>query len=515
MKTMITSILICGFGVTAFGQGSVTMNTSNSNVKYFVSNNGTFFHNTLPGATGGYVVPKDSAVSAIYAMSLMAVGADVNGNLKGAAAQYMTSDFTPGPYLPVAANYSSQSYITKYGVSLWIATKAQIDHHIAHWMDQGYVVPAPIASWPGNGNTGNGESLLLAPFHDADGDQLYEPQNGDYPLIRGDQAIYTIMNDGNGVHPSGIEQAGLEVHILFYQYEDSSDAALMNTVFFQTTIFNRGTQTLNHFHVGHLVDFDLGNPHDDYIGTEPGRNLVYAYNGDLNDEDFSGNSGYGEIPPAAGIVNLDGTLNSHILLSNPSGLTSAAQYYNVLSGLLPDGSQLLDGNNQPTTFVYNDLSPGTNWNELALANPPGDRRSITGHDEEVFGPGRAICYNNAAIFARHYGGTLTASVDSLFHVANHIRDFYDNQNFYCETKFLDLEENTGLSVSLFPNPANNYIRIKGVNSGMYRIVNPEGKEILNGTLETPLIQIDQLKNGFYILEIISEGKHARKSFVKE
>ena len=57
MKTMITSILICGFGVTAFGQGSVTMNTSNSNVKYIVSNNGTFFHNTLPGATGGYVVP--------------------------------------------------------------------------------------------------------------------------------------------------------------------------------------------------------------------------------------------------------------------------------------------------------------------------------------------------------------------------------------------------------------------------------------------------------------------------
>lgn len=516
MKIIITSFLMLSMGAFSFGQGSVTHSTGNSNAKYYVSNNGTFFHNTLPNGTGGYIVPKDSLISAIFGMAFMAVGHDVNGVLKGAIAQYQYSDFKPGPYLSVNANYSSQSYMNKYGISLWSVSKAHVDNHIAHWADQGYVVPGMISSWPGNGNTGNGESPLLAPFHDSDGDQVYEPQNGDYPLIRGDRSVYTIINDGNGVHASGTDPIGIEVHLLFYQYEDSIDAALTNTVFFQTTVFNRGTQTLTDFHAGHFIDFDLGNSQDDYIGTEPGRNLVYVYNGDLNDESFSGNPGYGATPPAAGIVNLDGSLSSHILLSGTSGLNTPLEYNNVLSGLLPDGSQLLDADNLPTTYVYNDLDPVTGWNEyLGLGNPPGDRYSVSAHDEVNFGPGKVLCYNNAAIFARKYEQNLTASVDSLFHVANHIQDFYNDQNFYCETQLLGLQEEEKLSVSIYPNPAKDHIQVEGLVSGTYRIVTLEGKEILTGNLENPIIQLDSLKNGFYVLEITSGGKYDRKSFVKE
>lgn len=515
MKAIITSFLILGIGGSSFGQGPVTLHLTNSNVKYSVSNNGTFFHNPLPGSTGGYIVPKDSMISAIYAMSFMAVGEDVNGLLKGAVAQYMVSDFSPGPYLLTVANYNSQSYIDKYGVSLWEITKVLIDDHMAHWTDAGYVVPAAIASWPGNGDTGNGESLLLAPFHDTDGDQVYEPESGDYPLIRGDKAVYTIINDGKGIHPSGMDRLGIEVHMMFYQYEAPSDQALSNTVFFQTTVFNRGTQTLTDFHVGHLLDFDLGNPNDDYIGTEPGRHLAYTYNSDLNDESFSGNPGYGLMPPAAGIINLDGSLNSNIPLSN-STVSSASEYNNLLSGLLPNGGPLLDGDSLPTTYLYNDIDPVTGWNEFSgTANVPGDRRSVTAHHAEVFSPGEALCYNNAAIFARKYEANLTASVDSLFQVADHIQDFYDFQNFYCETQFLGLAEEHKLAVSVYPNPAKDYIQIEGLTFGTYRVINLEGKEILSGNLETPIIQIDSLKNGFYLLEITSGGKRDRKSFVKE
>ncbi|MDF3028256.1 MAG: hypothetical protein K0S23_2563 [Fluviicola sp.] len=512
MKTIITSILILGMS-GAFGQGALTLTTSNSNARFSVSNNGMFFSN--PSTTGGYFVPKDSLVSSIYSTAFMAVGRDINGGIKGAVAKIMNSDFTPGPYLPNQANYSSQSYINKYQFSLWDITKAQIDHHIAHWADQGYVVPGIINFWPGNGDTGNGESLLLAPFHDSDGDQVYEPEYGEYPIIRGDKAVYTIINDGNGVHSSGLDRAQLEVHMMFYQYDDSTDGALTNTVFFQTTVFNRGTQSLTDFHAGHFIDFDLGNPHDDYIGTEPGRNLAYIYNGDLNDEFFSGNPGYGEMPPAAGILNLDGSLYSHILISDPSGLNTASEYYNVLSGLLPDGSQLLDANNQPTTYIYNDLDSLTGWHEYMLGNPSGDRRSVSGHDPVNFGPGEVLCYNNAAIFARKFELNLTASVDSLFLVANHIQDFYNNQNFYCETQHLGLQEEQQLSISIYPNPAKDQIRVDGLTFGTYRIVNLEGKELLAGTLENPFIQIDLLKNGFYILEITSGRKYDRKSFVKE
>ena len=514
MKAIITSVLILGIGGSVFGQGSLTQTISNSNVQYSVSNNGMFFGN--PSTTGGYFVPKDSLVSAISSIAFMAAGTNVNGNLKGAVSQIMNSDFSPGPYLPNPANYTSQTYLNKYQFSIWDVTRYEVEDHIAHWMDAGYVVPGFIANWPGNGGTGNGESALLAPFHDVDGDQIYEPENGDYPLIRGDWALYTIINDGKALHTSGIDPAGLEVHMMFYQYNDTADAALTNTVFFQTTVFNRGTQTLDNFHVGHLVDFDLGNPTDDYIGTEPGRNLVYGYNGDLNDEDFSGNPGYGANPPAVGILNLDGSLSSNILLTDAANFNTASKYHNALSGLLPDGSPLLDGNNQPTTFIYNDIDPTIGWNEYSgIANPPGDRRTVTGHDEVVFAPGRILCYNNAAIFARTYEANLTASVDSLFHVANYIQNFYNNQDFYCETQFLGLSEEQPLSVSIYPNPAKEQIRVDGLTSGTYRIVNLEGKELLAGTLESPFIQIDSLKNGFYLLEITSGGKYDRKSFVKE
>lgn len=514
MKAFITSVLILGMGGSVFAQGSLTLTTANSNTKFSVSNNGNFFNN--PITTGGYFVPKDSMVSAIYSMSFMAAGEDVNGLLKGAIGHFLNSDFTPGPFLMNVANYSSQSYLEKYQYSLWDVTKAQIDNHIAHWMDQGYIVPPAIAEWPGNGDSGNGESLLLAPFHDVDGDHVYEPQNGDYPVIRGDKAVYTIINDGKVIHPSGMERLGIEVHMMFYQYDDSSDQALSNTVFFQTTVFNRGTQTMYHFHVGHLADFDLGNPFDDYIGTEPGRNLIYVYNGDLNDESFSGNPGYGTMPPAAGILNLDGSLSSNILISDAANFNTGPKYNNALSGLLPDGSTLLDGNNQPTTFIYNDIDPTIGWNEYSgMANAPGDRRTVTGHDEVVFGPGKVLCYNNAAIFARKYDGNLTSSVDSLFHIASHIQNFYDDQNFYCETQFLGLQEEQKLAVSIYPNPAKEQIMVEGVTHGTYRIITSDGKEVQAGNLENSIIQLDSLKGGFYLFEITSGGKYDRKTFVKE
>lgn len=517
MKAIIT-MLICGFGASSFGQqGSVSFSTANSNTKYFVSNNGTFFSNPMLNPPGGFIVPKDSMVSSIHAMCFMAVGSDNNDQLKGAAANYQTSDFAPGPYLPVVANYSSPAYINKYGSALWDISKSQIDHHIAHWMDPGYVVPGTIASWPGNGDSGNGESALLAPFYDSDGDQLYEPENGDYPLIRGDKAVYTIINDGKHQHPSGLEKANLEVHMLFYQYDVPSDDVLTNTVFFQTTVFNRGTILLHNFHAGHLIDFDLGNPYDDYIGTDPGRHLAYGYNGDHNDEMFSGNPGFGAMPPAVGIVNLDGSMNSHILLPNGTVPMSASGYNNVLKGLLPDGDQQLDENSLPTTYIYSDIDSASGWNEYngTISNIPGDRRSVIGHSEETFRPGGVLCYNSAAIFARKYENSFSASVDSLLLVSDYIQDFYDNQDFYCETQFLSVEENQELKISLFPNPATHHIRISGIGSGNFRIVNAEGKEILNGSLENPVIQTESLKNGFYILEITSDGKHGRKSFVKE
>lgn len=514
MRFMITTVLCCCMKGIVFGQGSITLLTVNSNVKYAVSNNGTFFHDPLRTAAGGYIVPKDSVVSPIYAVSLIATGTDGNGQIKGAASTPIDSDFAPGAYLPDVSNYGNASYINRYLTSLWEISKAQIDDHIAHWMDAGYVVPFAIADWPGNGNSGNGESALLAPFFDRDGDQLYEPQDGDYPLIRGDKAVYTIVNDNRAVHQSGLDRAGLEVHMMFYQYDVPGNDVLTNTVFVQTTVFNRGTVNLNQFHLGQYIDFDLGNPFDDYIGTDPARNLVYVYNGDLYDDYFSGNPGYGTHVPACGILNLDGNLNSHIPVQNNVMLDNPTTYHNLVNGLLPDGSALPDGNNQPTTYVYNDIS-SSGWNEFSQLNPPGDRRSVIAQKAETLNPGKALCYNHAAIFARSYEGNFLSSLDSLFQVADYIQDFYNDQQFSCEVPILGLNELEALSFSLFPNPSSDYLRVNGLESGTYRIISMDGKDVKSGSLEDGIIDVNQLRSGYYIIEITSGGKGGRKSFVKD
>lgn len=520
MKTIITSILCLCIEGMVLGQGNITLYTSNSNVKYFVSNNGTFFHYPSQNPSAGYIVPKDSLVGSIYAVSLMATGVDINGQIKGAISTSVESDFAPGPYLSNPANYANSSYINKYLMSLWSVSKAQIDDHIAHWMDAGYVVPAFIASWPGNGNSGNGESALLAPFFDRDGDQLYEPQDGDYPLIRGDKAVFSIVNDGRGVHPSGTDPVGMEVHMLFYQYDVPGNDVLNNTVFVQTTVFNRGTTSLSQFHLGHYLDFDLGNPFDDYIGTDPARHLAYVYNGDLMDEYFSGKPGYGINPPATGFLNLDGTLSSNVLLSGSAAMSTPQQFHHTLNGFLPDGSPMLDGNNQPTNYLYYDIDSLSGWNEFnansGISNPPGDRKSVIAQQEETFNPGKVLCYNHAAIFARSQQGTFFGSVDSLFRVADYIQDFYNDQNFYCEGQTLGLEElDDALDFSLFPNPSSDYLRVNGLDSGTYRIISMDGKEVKSGILDNALIEVAQLRNGYYLIEITSGGKGGRKSFVKE
>lgn len=508
MKAIITSIVCLLAFEQAFTQGSISQSTSNSQVTYWASNNGVMFNNPLPGSTGGYFIPKDSLVSAIFAMSPMITAEDVNGQLKGAVAKYQSSDFFRGP---IATDYNSPEFTSGgFAVAIWGMTKAAVDNHIVHWMDQGYVVPNNIANWPANGNTSNGQALLLAPFHDNNLDQYYDPADGDYPLILGDKATYVILNDTKGVHPSGLDPMNVEMHLMYYQYENASDPVLTQTTFVQTKLYNRGTIDLNNLRFGHIIDFDLGNPTDDYIGTNPTQQIAYVYNADLNDESFSGNPGYGVNPPAIGVISLDGNLTSNVPVQTTNFPNTGIEYSNLMNGFDIDGNQIFDGSGAPTTYIFNQ-SGASGWNEVTENNMPGDRISASSHTVANFPAGASLVYNHAIVYARSDEGTIFASVDSLFDVAAHIQEFYDN------SPSLSIHEikNSNPDILIYPNPAKDQIRVDGLTSGNYRIIDLEGKEILAGSLDTAIIQVDILKDGFYILEIISGGKYDRKSFVKE
>ena len=168
-----------------------------------------------------YEYPANSGKHTILSSALW-IGGLNNGNLYLAADQYQNGkrDFYPGPvmdsisFLTEAANWNK----------VWKINKSDIDYHIANWNIPGYVMPASISQWPVYANPGLGINYDLAPYVDADSNGFYNPANGDYPAIRGDQAIYFIFNDSVCHHSetSG-KRMGIEVHAMAYVYNSAPE----------------------------------------------------------------------------------------------------------------------------------------------------------------------------------------------------------------------------------------------------------------------------------------------------
>lgn len=495
-----------------FGQTSWTTLDLN-HASGIINNNGTFF-NDIANQLQGYEVPKDSGVHAIYYMNFVAAGQDINNQISGAFASYDDSDWKPGP---VAGNYNDPEYQTKYSNSLWNISRTVIEYHIANWNTQGYTPDPALVNWPAHGNTANGEAHYLAPFHDSNNDGVYNPMDGDYPEIRGDKAVFCIINDDQ-LHPSGSNPVKMEAHLMFYQYTGYDEALgytvpyIANTTFIHAALFNRGTSTLYDFHVGSVIDFDLGNFADDYIGTDIGTDMAYVYNGDLFDDQNSGIPGYGEHPPALGVKALNNNLYSHVPMEGaPSGPLSS--YINQLRGLRPDSSPYLDGSNQPTTYIYSETGEG-NWNEPGLNHGAGDRRSIISFEPATFIPGSVHCYDFAVVYARdENSSTLFDAVDTLIIVADAVQDFYDQQDFICYGQVLETAGNEEVTFSLAPNPATTTLTISGTSETRYVILSTDGRIILQGQLDETAISIEELPAGYYLFRTANSSQTV--SFIKQ
>ncbi len=498
MKHLLLGLPLFLASTHSIAQQSISYNElSFNNVAAAINNNGTFF-NEYGNQSSGYEIPKNSGKNAIYFMNLVAMGLDVNGNLRGALSNYESSDFFAGP---VANDYDNSSYVSRFSQSLWVIDQVTINDHIAHWNDLGYVVPSSIAAWPGNGNTANGESMILAPFEDLDGDLLYEPALGEYPIIRGDRAILSILNDQANVHPSGSEPIGLELHLLFYQYA-SDDQTINNTTFIHARCYNRSSQLITNFSVGSTIDFDLGNPFDDYFGTAPASNLAYVYNGDMNDENFNGNSGYGEYPPAVGVVALNTGLTSYVpITSNNPNTTSAAAYYNMLLGKDYTGMPFYDNNGQQTTFLYNEA--GINgWNQYTEGLPSGDVRTIagygTGMPNNTLHPNTSFCLDLAIVYAPNTTNELFGGVTNLIAVADSVQTFYNAQNYACLST-LSLDQQEKIAVQLFPNPTAGVVTLQGAENMSFEVHSTDGKLILNEPNGASFIDLGHVQAGIYTI----------------
>ncbi|MEI6682923.1 MAG: T9SS type A sorting domain-containing protein [Bacteroidota bacterium] len=293
------------------------LNINNVNARFNATSPHFFYENAA------YEVPKGSGKTSIFSNSIWIGGKDAQKRLHFAGERYLqgaggpagvSPDFYVGPVMD-SANYSiTQDTAWSY---MWNLKKTDIDYHKANYNTPGYKPIHDILTWPGNGNTALGQAPKLAPFFDRNGDGIYNPYDGDYPIIRGDQALFFIFNDDRGMH---LESAGnklrVEIHGMAYAFDMPEDSALKNTTFLNYKFYNRSLNTYDSTMFGIFTDIDLGYAMDDYIGCDVERNMYFGYNG--TPVDGTGQSyAYGANPPVQSVTLLAGPFMDPDGLDNP------------------------------------------------------------------------------------------------------------------------------------------------------------------------------------------------------
>lgn len=350
-----------------------------NNVRAYIETGGTMWFKEL----AEYEVPAGSGKTSMFCAALWIGGRDANGQLKLAAVRFrqVGNDYWTGPLKFTGAS-TTQSMCIKYDKHFKI-TRAEVDQHISSYNTSGYVMPSSIANWPAHGE--EGYSYYLAPFKDVNGNEVYDPENGDYPyyditnelcpwtedniaraaahqlprtpedlwterqnyggsgsgefqydykrsngmiyadhVLKGDATLFWIFNDNAGAHTESQGMPiGLEIRGQCFGF--STNDELNNMTFYSYEIINRSTYTLANTYFSQWVDPDLGYAQDDYVGCDVGRGLGYCYNG--TNVDGTGQSwAYGDQPPAVGVDFFQGPYMDADNRDNPKFRADSASF---------------------------------------------------------------------------------------------------------------------------------------------------------------------------------------------
>lgn len=281
-----------------------------NNVRAMVLNGGDMWWDT--NSNPRYEIPKVTEPNvprrhSIFAGALWIGGQDPGGALYVAAQTYRqgtTPDagFWPGPLTDegvidadICAAWNSHAKVNRSIIDKFRSSPIPLDRS---------ELPQSIRDWPARNNPYLTRPRLdqnLAPFVDVDGNASYDPLRGDYPDIRGDQAIWWAINDAGGAKYPVTPAIGLEIDIMAFAF--STTDLINNMTFYQQKIINKGQKILKNTYFGQWVDPDLGYFNDDYVGCDVSRGLGFCYNGDNYDD---GVTGYGENPPTVAVDFFEG-----------------------------------------------------------------------------------------------------------------------------------------------------------------------------------------------------------------
>lgn len=551
------------FGYESFGKVKITLGNQNSfdfleinNIRARIQPSGTQFWGGPGIDIPSYEFPKGTGKHSMFNTALWIGGLDEANNLRLAAERYRQwgHDFWPGAVSVDGGMVSIDTSTVMDWYRVWKLSKDEIIYHRLHWYEEGYEPIEAINSWPAHGDPELNQAQYLAPFIDVDGDSIYDPGNGDYPLIRGDQCVFFIINDVRTHTETGGEQIGLEIHGMAYQFLSDEILPMNNTVFLSYKVFNRSPFTINDCYIGVFSDIDLGYAYDDYVGCDVERGTYFAYNG----VEIDGNGepeAYGENPPAQGVVILGGPtmdgngvddpddqcdesingvgfgddiadnerygMTSFVYYNNTNSATGdptiAQEYYTYMQGIWKDGTSMEYGGNghvssgaygPAANFMFPGLTDpcywGTNgeepygpveWTEETAGNIPSDRRGLSAMGPFIFEAGSMERIDLAFVGA--FPEDDQTSVETLMEYIDIVKAEYYQDPTYFGYQWLGVDDEkveNHSSINAYPNPTDNILTFSCdyiSSKGNYRLSSLMGKVVDEGIIEkNEIITID-------------------------
>ena len=282
-------------------------------------------------------------------------------------------DYQPGPIDNISGNPVSGG--CENFDRVWKVGRGDVLALIQDFEDNGIIdnpISTSLLSWPATGNP-HFETIMgfplpdqeLAPFFDRNGNGIYEPFNGEYPVIDTvmltvvpDEMLWCVFNDLPPEHlGSGGKPLGVEVHLLVYAFNCEDNENLNHSIFTRHKIFNKSGHELKKFRAGLRQSVGMGCPYGDFFSCDTLLNTAYFYS-DADTEPSWGYCSnilnYGENPPVQAVTLLNQNLDHFIYYQNSSiGFpppypaiyipSQPADFYNYLSGKWKDGTPIIYG----------------------------------------------------------------------------------------------------------------------------------------------------------------------------
>ena len=479
-----------------------------------------------------YEIPKGSGKSSQFAASCWIGGFDKQGQLKVAAQTYRQdgNDYWPGALDGNAKITGSVCNLWDYQ---WKVDKSTINSFIQ--LSKSGTPPQSneynvIYQWPAAGNqqaqSSTGQILLgqapyngrtYAAFKDLNGDGIYEPNQGEYPVLESngvqslpDEMIWWVFNDAGNVKQQSLTAAiGVEVQTTAFAF--ATQDFLNNSTFCNYRVINRGSLSIDSTYIAVWDDCDLGYAFDDYIGCDTTRGLGIQYNGTNCDGCSAGSpvNSYGLNPPQVGLdffqgpvrmirdskgvldsaqrlsmTNFTYYVNDASVIGNPD---NGVQIYFYMTGSIRTGQRFaydFSGGGNPSkgygsgpvsNYVFwGDPSDNSQWSECACNNNPGDRRFIFSSGPFELLPGAVNDITFGCVWApQPVGGCPVTNFTTIKSIDDQAQALFDD-NFKTvegpEAPILMVRELDRKLLFYMVNPysSNNYNESYGRSDGTYK-----------------------------------------------